>query len=136
MNYLYEELKLKVADARRKGKRLIFVDECLFSSKALLKLAYSNRRCNIELNQRLIASKPIALVAGVSSERGLEGFQCYENSLNAQKFSSFLESIIDETEGEPIAIFMDNLRVHHSLIVKDLLKAKNTEAIFNVPYSP
>ena len=31
---------------------------------------------------------------------------------------------------------MDNLRVHHSLIVIEQMKAMNIEALFNVPYSP
>ena len=72
----------------------------------------------------------------MSREKGLESFQTYEGSLNAQRFSSFLQGLDELVKAGPVAVFMDNLRVHHSLIVREQMKAMNIEALFNVPYSP
>ena len=68
---LYNELKRRFARAEEEHKRVLFIDECLFSSKALTAQAYSNKKANVELNQKLLYSKPIALVAAVSREKGL-----------------------------------------------------------------
>jgi transposase len=33
-------------------------------------------------------------------------------------------------------VFLDNLSVHHSKIVRQFMKDKELEVLFNVPYSP
>jgi hypothetical protein len=83
MAKLFEEMKQRVKDIDESERRVVFVDECLFSSKALNKNAYSNKKENIMLSQKLIASKPIALVAAVSREIGVEAYMTYDNSLNS-----------------------------------------------------
>ncbi len=54
------------------GRTILFADECLFSSKTSQKTAFSSRRNNIVVSQRLIEAKPVALVAAVSIENGME----------------------------------------------------------------
>ncbi len=101
MENLYRELKQEVAKAELHGRRIVFVDECLFSSKAMLKTAYSNKKENVKVAQKLIASKPIALVAAVSKEFGLDAFLTYEKSLDSLRFSHFLDTLKEKTNGEP-----------------------------------
>ena len=39
-------------------------------------------------------------------------------------------------DGEKIAIFLDNLRVHHSIKVKEFCLANDIPLVFNLAYSP
>ena len=48
----------------------------------------------------------------------------------------FIENLIEDQGESKIAIFMDNLRVHHTLDVKDLCAEYDIPLIFNLAYSP
>ncbi len=49
MEELYHSLKQDLAKAESLGRRIVFVDECLFSAKAMIKTAYSNKGKNIDV---------------------------------------------------------------------------------------
>ena len=48
----------------------------------------------------------------------------------------FIENLREDQGEEKFAIFMDNLRVHHTLDVKDLCQEYDIPLIFNMAYSP
>jgi DDE superfamily endonuclease len=60
-----------------------------------------------------MGTKPIALVAGVSRENGIETANLFERSVNSQKFIQFLEDLVQGYQPEQLVVFMDNLTVHH-----------------------
>ena len=56
----------------------------------------------------------LALLCGISKEKGVEHFQIFEKSVNVDKFIEYLDGL---RAGEPdakIALFMDNLSAHTS----------------------
>ena len=108
----------------------------MFTTKTMATSAFSNKLDNIKINIADTNTPALALVAAVSRERGLEHWRLYDFSLNADRYMEFLDGVAaDHPEGN-VAIFMDNLRVHHSKKVTAHLKTLNMAAIFNVPYSP
>ena len=91
----------------------------------------------------------MALLRGVGNElsfssdpffvtnRGKLRFMVYEQNMDADLFVTFLERLIQSSK-KKILLILDNLRVHHSRIVKDWVEEHQDRiALFYLPaYSP
>jgi transposase len=73
------------------------------------------------------------------TNQGKVQFMIYSESMNADKFIEFLQQLIKSSERK-IFLILDNLRVHHSQIVKDWVAqeeiAEKIELFFLPSYSP
>ena len=78
----------------------------------------------------------LALLCGISKEKGLEHFQVFENSVNVEKFQEYLTQLRAATGQEKVCIFMDNLSAHTSDKAKDSMRQLGFRWAYNVPYSP
>jgi transposase len=76
------------------------------------------------------------VVAGVSAERGLEGYLIKAKSINSNSFIEFLEILLQNNNPLSTVLFMDNCSVHHSKKVTEFCKLLGLQTIFNVPYCP
>ena len=56
----------------------------------------------------------MALLSGISKEKGLELYMMFQRSVNIQKFKEYLLRLREENGDDKICIFMDNLVVHKS----------------------
>ena len=63
-------------------------------------------------------------------------WRSYPKSINQDKFIEWLSLLMKRTGKRKIALFMDNLRVHHTKVVKEFCKQHDITIIFNVPYYP
>lgn len=61
----------------------------MFTAATLPNKAYAGRGENICLNEKLASSPAVAVVAGVSAERGLEGYFVKERSIDSDSFIQF-----------------------------------------------
>ena len=78
----------------------------------------------------------LALLAGVSKERGVEHFKIFERSVNIPKFKEYLVELRAANGVDKICIFMDNLSAHTSKKSKMALTKLGFRYIFNLPYAP
>lgn len=78
----------------------------------------------------------LAIVTGVSEIDGIELSVTYPKSISASQFVAFLESLAEKNQGNRVVIFLDNMRAHHSRVVKEAFERLGMAAIFNLPYSP
>jgi len=78
----------------------------------------------------------INMISSITN-RGKLRFMVYEQNMNADLFITFLERLIISSN-KKIFLILDNLRVHHSKIVKDWVKEHQEKiALFYLPaYSP
>ncbi len=58
--------------------------------------------------------KPVAFIAAISEDGGLEQYLLHPKSISQDEFIHFMHQLSEKYEGEPISIFMDNLQVHKS----------------------
>lgn len=79
---MIDSLKQAIAN----GKRIIFSDEAVFSTATLLDRAYAPRKDNVSLEERLVSSPAVAVVAGVSADAGLEGYFIRARSIDSECF--------------------------------------------------
>jgi putative transposase len=134
-----EKISAMKEDVRRAllgGRRVIFTDEAMFTTSTLQDRAYATKGNNIALEEKLVSSPAIAVVAGVSADRGLEAFHLQPRSIDSEAFIQFLLSLLSRSKASDFVIFMDNCRVHHSRKVQAFMKEHGVLGIFNVPYGP
>ncbi len=67
-------LKSQIQSALESGRRIIFIDESMFTTATRLTHAYSSKNTNVVLDESLMSNKALAVVAGVSVDGGLEGY--------------------------------------------------------------
>jgi len=80
----------------------------------------------------------INMISTVTNQ-GKVQFMIYSSNMNSQKLIEFMEQMI-KGSGKKIYLILDNLRVHHSKVVKEWLAkddVKDKIAVFHLPaYSP
>ena len=58
--------------AELENRKIIYVDEVMFTKKAWLEKAYSHRHTNLAVNQDDVYTSYTAVLAAVSEEKGIE----------------------------------------------------------------
>ncbi len=78
----------------------------------------------------------ISLVSSITNQ-GEMSFMAYEKTMNSQKFIEFLESLIKSSK-KKVFVISDNLKVHHSKIVKEWanLNKEFIELFYLPSYAP
>jgi len=79
----------------------------------------------------------INMISSITN-RGKLRFMIYEQNMDADLFVTFLERLIESSDKKKIFLILDNLRVHHSKIVKARVEEHQDQiALFYLPaYSP
>jgi hypothetical protein len=76
-------MKSQVQCAVAEGRKLIFVDEAMFTTASRVTLAYAPKNMNVFVDEMSTSVKALAVVAGVSTEKGLETFLMCPKSINS-----------------------------------------------------
>ena len=81
-----KRMKRELAKAKQDGYRVIYIDETCFTRKTVPKAEYCLRKQNMTADQAMLNEPTLALLAGISKEKGLEEFMVFEESVNIAKF--------------------------------------------------
>jgi len=118
---------------------LLQSDEALFSVDAYVQKHWSHIGYPICKGSRWSTHKPIVVYGVISAELGVVHWHFGEHSFKAQDICDALNEVrVKVGEGVPIAMGMDNARIHRANIVKDLMISPdvNIEPIWNLPARP
>ena len=126
----------QVRQAISAGKRVIFSDEAVFTTATLPDRAYSAKKDSVSLEEKLVSSPAVAVVAGVSVEVGLEAYHLQARSIDSDAFIQFVLTVLERSKPETFVLFLDNCRVHHSKKVSQFLLENRIDVIYNVTYGP
>lgn len=94
--------------------RLVFLDEAIFSQSTGPARAWASNNEVIEVDEACFNGQTQALIMAVSEDRGVDHFRILPRSLDTEKFIESLRELRAMNEGQRLAVFMDNLRVHRS----------------------
>jgi transposase len=108
----------------------------MFTTSSILKVDYSAKYTNIEVDYKRFNLKTTAVIAAVSFEDGLTFFKCYEKSINREKYNEFIKELRKKIGNRRSTLFVDNLSVHRCLECLNTCREQGFEVIFNTPYSP
>ena len=78
----------------------------------------------------------LALLSGISKEKGQEHHQIFERSVNIDKFFEFLAGLRAVNGDDKICLFMDNLGVHISPKSKTEMRRLKFRFVYNLAYRP
>lgn len=76
------------------------------------------------------------MIAGIDSVAGLRHYYIFEGSNNTERFLRFLSRMVENFEGLRGAIVLDNLSIHKTKRVRDVIDTRNNlELVFLPPYT-
>ena len=133
---LFTQMHQALRATRHQDIKLFWVDEAVFTFNTFRKRAWAGKNQAISINDADYYVKAKALVCAINEDGGLEAYQIHEKALTSSDFAGFMHLLSDQAGGREFAIFMDNLRVHKTVEVKEACKQVHAKPIFNVPYSP
>jgi len=120
-HYLAETFPAAVAEARKRGAALYFVDEASVRSDAPRGTTWGK-----------IGDRPVAANSGgrftfnlisAVSPRGEMRFSFIRERMNSQRFIAFLKKLRKDT-GKPILVVVDNARYHYSKETQGFIDAQ------------
>jgi hypothetical protein len=79
--------------------------------------------------------KNISLIGGMSID-GLIATMSIDGSVNTDVFLFYVQEILIPQLWAGAIIVMDNLPVHHTLVVREAIEAVGAKVVFLPPYSP
>ena len=129
-------MKRQLTMARNQGYRVVYIDETMFTRSTVPSSEYCLPKQNVTVDQDQLNEPTLALLSGVSKEKGQELFMVFPDSVNIPKFQEYLAKLREENGDDKICIFLDNLSSHRSNQSKDTMRELGFKYVFNVPYSP
>lgn len=128
----YPDIK---ARAKKENAEIHWGDETGLCNDSYYGRSYSPRGKTpaIKLHPRC---KRVNLISTVTNQ-GKVRFMIYDGKMNAQTLIKFMERLIKDSK-QKIFVILDNLKVHHSHVVKEWLEEKkeHIEVFFLPSYSP
>jgi len=115
--------------------RLVFVDEC--STNVALTSLYARA----PRGERAYGEAPrnwgknVTLIASLSTE-GVMAAMSVAGATDAAAFETYIEHFLAPTLKDGQVVVMDNLQVHKSKRVRELIEGAGAEVLFLPPYSP
>ena len=76
------------------------------------------------------------MIASMSEEDGFGLLHINTEITNQDNFQDFLKSLRRKNKKTPLALFLDQLSVHKTKRVQELMQSLDINPIFNVGYSP
>ena len=86
----------------------------MFTRKAIRHEEWCLPKDNFKLPLSRLDEPALAMLAGISKERGREHFKVFDFSVNVDKFKEYIAELRTDNPGAKICIFMDNLSAHTS----------------------
>ena len=129
-------MKRQLAKAKKDGYRIIYIDETMFTRATVPKAEYCLPKQNMTVDTAKLDEPTLALLAGISKERGVEHYRTFDRSVNIPKFKEYIAELREANGDEKICLFMDNLSAHTSKKSKEALTRLGFRYIYNVAYSP
>ena len=129
-------MKTKLKSAIEQKQKIIWLDEIMFTKTTNLTHEWSKRTENVHIPFEAMGTRYTAVIAAISEGRGFYYYELHDEAINQKKFASFLNILANINKRKKVSLVMDNLRVHTTLPIQNLMSQLKMECIYNVPYSP
>ena len=109
---LKAQLKEDLDTVIAQGYKVIYIDETMFTRRAIKRAEWSRKGTNLSINNHLLNEKNYALLMGISKEEGVESWRIFPKSVDTEKFLKYLEMVREDNGKTKVCLFLDNLQVH------------------------
>ena len=86
-------MRRELAKARKDGCRIIYIDECMFTRSTLPKTEWTLPKNNMNVDLDMLKEPTLALLHGISKEKGNEYFRVFEKSVDTVKFKQYIDEL-------------------------------------------
>ena len=86
-------MRRELAKARKDGYRIIYIDECMFTRATLPKTEWTLPKNNMNVDLDMLKEPTLALLHGISKEKGNEHFHVFEKSVDTVKFKQYIDEL-------------------------------------------
>lgn len=116
-------------------KEIISIDESSVYLESCPLYGYSKKGTRLckQMKSRLRGNR-VTLILAISNKRGVVHHQVVKGSSNANIFTQFIKNINKCNKGSKI--ILDNVRFHHSKIVKEAAQSRGLDLVYTPPYQP
>jgi transposase len=83
-------MKRQLTIANNDGRRILYLDECMFTRATLRAEEWSRLKENFSVDVDSLKEPTLCLLSAISKERGQEHFKVFEKSVNVPKFKTYL----------------------------------------------
>ena len=103
------------------GYKLVCVDEMMCTVGTVPKTCWSRKKFPMEIDRKLYGGQTIASCAAITQEDGMIHVSYFKRALDRYDFMKFLRELSTKLTGQRVCIFMDQLPVHRTIVVRELL---------------
>ena len=136
MNKAKLEVLPKVIRLIQNHANIVFVDEAVFTSGQIRAKYWAKAGdASLKIDKAKIGFRAIAVVAAINLQGRVVALLLREGSICTSDFVDFLRNLKSRMRGEKTYVFLDNLRINHTLIIASKAQANNQVLIFNASYS-
>lgn len=122
--------------AREGGQKVVYCDEVMFTKHTGKVRDWSAKGHNTSVGETNYYTDYKAVVAGISSEVGVEVVFISERAITQETFVEFLEELRKRNGDQKLLLYFDNLSVHKADSVSAAMGRLKIEPIWNAVYSP
>ena len=115
-------MKRLLTRAKNDGYRIIYIDETCFTRKTCSDIEWSLPKKNLNVDIAMLEEPTLAMLCGISLEKGIEHHRVFDLSVNVDKFLEYLDGVKSAYPDEKICLFMDNLSAHTSERSKEAMR--------------
>ncbi len=112
---------------------IISIDETSVDTQLYPLYGWSQKGKKIIMLREAV-KKRYTIITAISNDKIIH-YDIIKNSANAIDFKNFLINLVNKGINDKY-LLVDNVRIHHSTIVKDYIKTTSNKLLFNAPYSP
>ena len=98
--------------AKRDGRVLVFLDEILFTKRAVKLREWSAKNTNLSIDQEELYVGYRSALASMTEEKGICLVHLSDEPVKEPGFCAHIKKLRVKAGKRPIALFMDNLWVH------------------------
>ena len=82
-------MKRNLTRARNEGCRNVYIDETMFTRKTCPDTEWAPKKSNMQVDSAKLDEPTLALLCGISKEKGVEHYELFDKSVNVTKFKQF-----------------------------------------------
>ena len=118
MNKAKLEVLPKVIRLIQNHAKIVFVDEAVFTSGQIRAKYWAKAGdASLKIDKAKIGFRAIAVVAAMYLQGRVVALVLREGSICTSDFIDFLRNLKSRMRGEKTYVFLDNLRIHHTIII-------------------
>jgi hypothetical protein len=126
----------KLEEAGSMQLPVVYVDECCFTKKDIMRKEWSNVRQHMDIRYQELLVGYRAVTAAVSAEEGFIYLEIEDHAINQDIWLSYIRELSEKMDGLPFAIYMDNLQIHKTKKSLALYDELDILPIFSITYMP